>query len=175
MRLTRFSQLAILVMLAAALAACGGEQEAAAPEAAPTEAAPATPPPAPAADQPAPVAQPASILIEIFAAGSAEAASGGRGMVTFQGKSHPLSVAGVSLPATAGVPKVEVVGQVQQLERLEDLAGVYSAAEGGASLGGGPKIAQLENPQGVRLKLLGKQLAPGVSLDLNGMQISLTP
>jgi hypothetical protein len=171
MRPARISRLAILLLLVAALAACGESKDAAAPEAAPAEEAPAAA--QPAAPAPAAVAQPASIHLEIFAAGSPEAGSGGSGTLSFQGKSYPLTVSGVSLPADAGAPKAEMVGQVQQLFRVEDIAGTYSAAPAGAVLGGGPKIAQLENPQGVSLKLLGKQLAAGVTLDLNGMQISL--
>ena len=171
MRFARSSQLAIVCFLAAALVACGESTQSPAPtEEKPAEAAPAAQ--APPAPPPAPVAQPASIHIEIFAEGSAEG-SGGRGTLSFQGETHPLAVSGVSLPASAGVPKAEMVGQVQQLTRLEDIAGTYNAAPAGAVLGGGPKIAQLENPQGVALKLLGKQLGSNVSLDLNGMQIQL--
>jgi hypothetical protein len=170
MRSTRLPQLAILVILAAALAACGESQQAPAPaDEKPAEAAPAAQAPEPAPPPPAPIAQPASIHLEIFA----EAASGGRGTLSFQGESHPLKISGVSLPASAGVPKAEMVGQVQQLTRLEDIAVTYTASPAGATLGGSPKIAQLQNPQGVGLKLLGKQLGADVKLDLNGMQISL--
>jgi len=154
MRPAPISELAILMILAFALAACGETKDAAA--------------------QPAAVAQPASIYIELFPAGSAEAAGGGRGTLSFQGKYHPLAIAGVSLPATAGLPKVEMVGQVQHLFRLGDIAGTYIAAEGGAAvLGVRPKVAQLANDHGVSLKLLGKQHETDLSLDLNGMQIRL--
>jgi len=171
MRSARLPRLAILGILAAALAACGESKEAPAPAEQPAESAPAAPAPAPA--PPPPAVQPASIHLEIFAEGSAEAAGGGRGTLTFQGENHPLLVSGVSLPASAGVAKAEMVGQVQQLARVEDIAGTYSAAPAGAVLGGGPKIAQLENPKGVGLKLLGKQLGADVKLDLNGIQIQL--
>jgi hypothetical protein len=177
MRSARRSLILILATLAAALAACGESRETPSPAETPAPAAeaPAPPPtPAPMAEAPpAPVAQPASIHLEIFAEGTPEAASGGRGTLSFQGEIHPLLVSGVSLPAEAGAPKADVVGQVQQLARLEDIAGTYTASAAGATLGGGPKIAQLENPKGVGLKLLGKQLGTDVRLDLNGMQIQL--
>ena len=83
MRSAGSSQLAILVILAA----CGEPKQAAAPEAAPAEEAPAAA--QPAAPAPPAVAQPASVLLEIYAEASAEAASGGRGMLSFQGKSIP--------------------------------------------------------------------------------------
>jgi hypothetical protein len=173
--------LAILVILAAALLACSEKQESPAPAApGPAETAPAQPAPseaapgqaAPPAPEVEPVAQPASILIEIYSEGMPEAADGGRGTLAYQGKSIPLVVSGVTLPASSNVPKAEMVGEVQQLFRAEDIAGTYSA-KGAAKLGGGPKLAQLENPQGVTLRLLGKKLGPDVSLDLNGMQIKL--
>jgi hypothetical protein len=188
MALARIWQLSILVILAAALVACGESRDASAPAGqAPAESAPAQPAPSEAAPgQPAPpapevepVPQPASILIEIFSEGMPEAAAGGRGTLAFQGRTLPLVISGVTLPASSNVPKAEMVGDVQQLFRAEDIAGTYTAKGAGAKLsggpkpGGGPKLAQLENPQGVTLRLLGKKLGPDVSLDLNGMQIQL--
>jgi hypothetical protein len=143
MRTTGVLQIAILLMVAPALAACGDTE---------------------------PVA---NIRLEIYREGSREAGSGGLGTLSFQGRSHLLSISGVSLPATAAVPKVELVGKVQQLSRLEDFAGAYRATEAGAVLGGGSEAARLENPHGVRLELLARKLAPDLTLDLDGMQISL--
>jgi hypothetical protein len=200
MRRARVPGLAILVVLAVALAACGGREESPAPEAAPAEelpaevpeaegaqgepagAEPATEPatePAPAAAEPAAepqaaaVAQPSTIEFEIYKAGFIVGVSGGKGTLHFGGRSYPLTIGGVSVGATAGISKAELVGEVHDLRRLEDVEGTYSAMQAGLTLGGGEKITQLENAKGVVLKVRGKQMGIELSLDLNGMQISL--
>jgi hypothetical protein len=144
----------------------------------PPPAAPAPAPAAPAAQPEAPVetaavAQPATIDLEIYKAGFIVGVSGGKGTLHFQGRSHPLTIGGVSLGATAGLSKAELVGDVENLHRLADIEGTYSAMQAGLALGGGEKIAQLENSKGVVLKVRGKQMGIELSLDLNGMQISL--
>jgi hypothetical protein len=201
MRPARISEFAILVVLAAALAACGERQETAVPQAAPAEEAPAAaaPPepatPAPAAEptapapeapaaaegaaatpspEPAAAAQPATIEFEIYKAGFIVGVSGGRGTLHFEGRSHPLTIAGVSVGATAGISKAELVGEVQNLHSLADIEGTYSAPQAGLAIGGGEKITKLENSRGVVLTVRGKQIGIELSLDLNGMQISLT-
>ncbi len=200
MRPARVSRFAILVVLAVALAACGERKEAAAPEVAPLEEFPADVPepeaaiddftdvlpeaqPAPsaaepaaepeAAAEPAAVAQPATVDLEIYKAGFIVGVSGGRGTLHFQGASYPLSIAGVSVGATAGLSKAELVGEAQNLHRVADIEGTYSATQAGLALGGGEKITRLENSKGVVLKVRGKQIGIELSLDLNGMQISL--
>jgi hypothetical protein len=209
MRPARASVLSILVVLVAALGACGGREEAAAPETAPAEqAAPAAVPepeaaavapaePAPAAEptpaaaeptpaaaepaappggaaaEPAAAAQPATIEFEIYKAGFIVGVSGGRGTLHFQGRAHPVSIGGVSVGASAGISKAELLGTVHNLNRLADIEGTYSAAQAGVALGGGEKITRLENSRGVVLEVRGKQIGIEVALDLNGMQISL--
>jgi hypothetical protein len=197
MRRLHTSRLSVLVALAgfaAALAACGERKEAAPGEATPPAAeepkavvpeasAPAAEPPAPAAEPPAPAAepatapapapQPASIELEIYKAGFIVGVSGGKGTLNFQGRRHALKIAGVSVGATAGISKAELVGDVQNLRRLADIEGTYSAPQAGIALGGGEKITRLENSKGVVLNVRGKQIGIEVAVDLNGMQISL--
>jgi len=191
MRTARSSGLAILVVLAAL--ACGERKEAPVAPPAPA-AAPAAPPPpaaaepAPAAEpmpaapepeaaaapaEPAPAAQPTTIELELYKAGFIVGVSGGKGTLHFEGRSHELKIAGVSIGATAGVSKAELIGDVENLHRLQDIEGTYSAAQAGLALGGGEKITQLQNSRGVVLKVRGKQIGIELSLDLNGMQISL--
>ena len=197
MRPAHVPGLAILV-LAVAFAACGGREESAAPEAAPAEefpgdvpepateeptaAEPATEPApaeaAPAAEAAAPaetaaVTQPATIDFELYKAGFIVGVSGGRGTLHFEGRAHRLSIAGVSVGATAGVSKADLAGTVKNLRRLADIEGTYSATQAGLALGGGEKITRLENTRGVVLEVRGKQMGIELSLDLNGMQISL--
>ena len=183
---TRISGLAILFVLAAL--ACGERKEAAAPAPPAATAEPGAPAPE-AAAEPAPAAeaapagsapaapaeapQPASVELEIYKAGFIVGVSGGKGTLHFEGRSHPLSIGGVSVGATAGVSKAELTGSVQNLRRLGDIEGTYTALQAGLTLGGGEKITKLQNSRGVVLEVKGKQIGIELSLDLNGMQISL--
>jgi hypothetical protein len=205
MRPARASGLAILAALAMALAACGGREEAAAPEGAPAEEAPAAAEEAPAAVPDAPLgeptpaeptaeaapaaaetaappaapaetaaaAAPATIDFEIYKAGFIVGVSGGKGTLHAQGRSYPLTIAGVSVGATAGVSRAEMIGDVRNLQRIDDIEGTYSATQAGLALGGGEKVTRLQNSRGVVLDVRGKQIGIELSLDLNGMQISL--
>jgi hypothetical protein len=149
------------------------EPAAATPAAAP-EAATAEPPaPTGAGAEPAAAAKPTTIEFELYKAGFIVGVSGGRGTLHFQGKAHPLSIGGVSVGASAGISKAELLGEVHNLERLEDIEGTYSALQAGLTLGGGAKVTRLENSRKVRLDVRGKQIGIELSLDLNGMQISL--
>jgi hypothetical protein len=178
--------------MAVALSACGEREEAATPEAtppaleepqaaAPEATAPAAEPQAPAAEPSAPAGEPAAapaekpatIEFEIYKAGFIVGVSGGKGTLHYQGRSHALTIAGVSVGATAGISKADLVGDVQNLDRLADIEGTYSSPQAGLSLGGGRKIARLENSKGVVLNVRGKQMGIELAIDLNGMQISL--
>jgi hypothetical protein len=183
--------LALLFALLVALAGCGQSEPA--PEAAPPAAEappaaphePAAPPPAEAPAAQAPAAEPAAqaapapapaaptIEFELYKAGFIVGVSGGKGTLHFQGRSHPVTIGGVSVGATAGVSKAELVGEVENLHRLADIEGTYSAPQAGLALGGGRKITRLENSKGVVLHVRGRQMGIELSLDLNGMQISL--
>lgn len=99
--------------------------------------------------------------------------SGGRGTLHFQGKSYPVSIGGVSVGATAGVSKAELIGEVRNLRSVQDIEGTYSAVQAGLTIGGGGKITKLKNSRGVGLDVRGKQMGIELSLDLNGMEISL--
>lgn len=99
--------------------------------------------------------------------------SGGSGTLTFKGKEYPISIGGVSLGATIGASKAEFVGDVFNLSSAGDIEGIYSGAKAGIALAGGEKVAELKSSKDVVLKVSGKQMGLELTLDLNGMQISL--
>jgi hypothetical protein len=195
MRSTNSVALVIGILLVLALAACGERTQSAPPpaaeEAAPSEVEPSpaaagrpeptpsvpestapTPEPAATANEAA-ASPPSTIEFELYKAGFIVGVSGGRGTLHFRGRAHPISIGGVSVGATAGVSRAELIGQVRNLHRLEDIEGTYSATQAGLTLGGGEKITHLENARKVRLEVRGKQIGIEVAVDLNGMQISL--
>jgi lipid-binding SYLF domain-containing protein len=120
---------------------------------------------APAAD--------ATVAITLYKAGFVVGGAGGSGTLKYKGKSYPISIGGVSLGATVGVTKAELVGEVFNLKDPADIAGTYTAGTASLAIAGGGKVAELSNTKGVKLKVKGKQVGLEVALDLSGMEISL--
>ena len=114
-----------------------------------------------------------SIGIQIYKAGFIVGVSGGSGTLRFGGKDYALKIGGVSLGATIGASKAELIGTVENINSPSDIAGTYTATQAGVAVAGGAKTAQLKNSKGVVLKVKGKQVGLEFSLDLSGMQISL--
>ena len=115
----------------------------------------------------------AQIEFDIFKAGFIVGGSGGSGKLIYQGKTYPLNVGGVSLGATIGISKAELIGEVYNLKRLEDINGTYSAAGAGFAVAGGEKVADLKNSRGVQIKVKGKQVGLALEADLSGLQLEL--
>lgn len=114
-----------------------------------------------------------AVRMQIYKAGFVVGVSGGSGVLQFAGHSYPLKIGGVSLGATIGASKAELVGQARNLAHPGDIEGVYTAAEVGAAVAGGGKIAKLKNSRGVVLEVRGRQAGLMFSLDLSGLQVSL--
>lgn len=121
----------------------------------------------------APTKHDATIAFDIFKAGFIVGGSGGSGTLTYKGKSHRLSIGGVSLGATIGVTKAELIGEVYNLKNVSDIAGTYTAAQAGFAVAGGQKVADLRNTKGVQIKVRGKQVGLALEADLSGLQIEL--
>jgi hypothetical protein len=114
-----------------------------------------------------------AIAIKIFSAGFIIGATGGSGLLTFEGNHYPLSVGGISAGATIGASGTELIGTAYHLHSPADIQGVYSSIGAGGSIAGGRSAAQLSNARGVVLRLRGRQVGFMFSVDLSGMQISL--
>lgn len=119
------------------------------------------------------MAKTARIHFQIYKAGFIVGVSGGKGVLTYEGHSYPLAIGGVSLGATIGASRAELIGTASNINDPSDIEGTYSAAEAGLAVAGGRKIAQLKNSKGVVLRVKGKQIGFMFSVDLSGMQVSL--
>jgi hypothetical protein len=119
------------------------------------------------------VAANGTIELELYKAGFIVGGSGGKGTLKLAGKSHPLDIGGVSLGATIGFSKAELVGEVLNIKQASDIEGVYTATQAGIAVAGGTKVAELKNSKGVVLKVKGKQIGLEFALDLSGMEIKL--
>ena len=113
------------------------------------------------------------IALTLYKAGFIVGGSGGTGTLTFKGKQYPVNIGGVSLGATIGVSKAELIGEVYNLKQASDIEGGFVAAQAGAALVGGGKVAELKNGKGVVLKVKGKEVGLELALDLSGMDIKL--
>ena len=89
--------------------------------------------------------------------------SGGKGVLTYKGRRYPFAVGSVGFGGI-GVSKVAAVGEVYDLNRLEDFAGAYGQARAGYAMGSGKGVQWLQNTNGVVIKL--RTVTKGVSLDL---------
>ena len=115
----------------------------------------------------------AKIEISQWKVGFIVGVSGGKGTLTYKGKSYPLSIDGLRVGATAGIATADLVGDVHNLKNLKDIEGTYSAAQAAIAVGGGAKAWTLENQNKVILKLKGKQVGIEVALDVGGMELKL--
>jgi len=122
---------------------------------------------------PAAHAKNATIEIEIYKAGFIVGGSGGSGTLKLDGKSYPLSIGGVSLGATIGFSKAQLIGTVRNINKPSDIEGTFSAGTAGVAVAGGPKVAELKNSKGVELSVKGQQIGLEFSVDLSGMEIKL--
>jgi lipid-binding SYLF domain-containing protein len=114
-----------------------------------------------------------SVAIRILSAGFIFGASGGSGVLSFEGRQYPLRIGGISAGATIGASGADLVGTAYHLHSPADIEGIYSAIGAGLAIAGGRTAARLSNARGVVLRLRGRQVGFMFSLDLSGMSISL--
>jgi len=114
-----------------------------------------------------------TIDLTLYKAGFIVGGSGGNGTLKFKGKQYPVNIGGVSLGATIGASKAELIGEVYNLKKASDIEGSYAAGQAGVAIVGGDKVAELKNSNGVVLKVKGKQVGLELALDLSGMNVSL--
>jgi lipid-binding SYLF domain-containing protein len=114
-----------------------------------------------------------TISIRIFKAGFIVGGSAGSGVLTFHGRSYPLSIGGLSYGFTFGASETRFHGTVTNIRRPSDVAGIYAQGGAGAAVGGGAQAVVLANQSGAVLTLTGEQNGLIVSVDLSGLALSL--
>ena len=86
-----------------------------------------------------------SVSIRIFKAGFVIGGSAGSGSLTFQGRTYPLSIGGLSYGFTFGASETRFRGTVSNIFRASDVAGVYAQGGAGAAVGRGAQGIVLTN------------------------------
>lgn len=113
-----------------------------------------------------------TVRFRVGSAGFIVGVGGGSGTLTFQGKTYPLRIGGVSV-GMIGVSSADLVGRARNLRRASDIAGTYTAVGAGLAIAGGASTARLQNANGVVLEVRGTKVGFSASLDLSGLQISM--
>ena len=94
----------------------------------------------------------------------------GSGTLTYQGKSYPVKVSGLSVGEVGGTSAV-ASGTVHHLKSLNDFDGVYAA--GGATAGQGKGITGLVNAKGVTIDLKSDTKGASLKVAAEGLKVSL--
>lgn len=114
-----------------------------------------------------------AVRLQIYKAGFVVGVQGGKGTLILDKRAYPISIGGVSLGATIGASKADLIGTAYNLRSAADIEGTYSAGEAGFAVAGGGKVAKLTNSRGVVLEVRGKQAGLMFSVDLSGMEVRL--
>jgi len=119
-------------------------------------------------------AKPAATLK--FDEGSVAAGLGyswGSGTLMYKGKRYPFKVDGLAV-GEVGAVKIDAVGEVYDLKKLEDFGGTYTATSAEATAGGGAGIARMKNENGVTLVVKARTQGINFKLALSGVKFTLT-
>ena len=114
-----------------------------------------------------------TVRISFIKAGWVIGGTFGTGTLTFQGRTYPLAIGGLSYGFTFGGSQTNLRGRVSNIYRPSDIEGVYGAAGAGATVIRGPQAIVLANQKGAVLEVSGNQTGLMVNLDLSGMALSL--
>ena len=98
--------------------------------------------------------------------------SWGSGTLTYQGKTYPISVNGLSL-GKVGITGATAAGEVYNLRSLEDFDGHYNAAGAGVTLAGGGTATVMKNQNGVRVIINSTNRGLDVTIGGTGVDMKL--
>ena len=96
----------------------------------------------------------------------------GSGVLKFQGKEYAFKVNGLSV-VDVGISQVSAVGDVFSLNKIEDFAGTFTAADAGIAVGGGVGAVAMKNQNGVVMKLTSTQKGLKLKLAAEGIKIQM--
>src|SRR5215469_10073433 len=97
----------------------------------------------------------------------------GGGTLYFRGRSYPFKLGGLAIGGI-GISRLDAVGSVYNLTRLEAFKGVYGQARNGWAIGEqGRGKMWLQNGNGVYLELHAERQGLALSLGADGMVVRL--
>jgi hypothetical protein len=96
----------------------------------------------------------------------------GKGVLTTYGGRYPFAVQGLEVGGI-GVSRVQAVGQVYHLRRVEDFSGTYVAMAADAAVGGGAGLLTMRNQHGVVINLQSTQQGIKLTAGVEGITMTL--
>lgn len=99
--------------------------------------------------------------------------SWGKGTLTYQGKTYPVKVQGLSV-GEVGVQRATATGEVFNLKKLADFNGNYVAGAAGATVGGGAGITAMKNQNGVVIEVKSTTQGASLKLAAEGVKLSVS-
>jgi hypothetical protein len=97
----------------------------------------------------------------------------GDGILEYRGQTYPFTVTGFSI-GDVGASKVVARGEVYNLKRVEDFAGMFMAAVASASFGSGAGAAAMQNQNQVNMVWTAANQGVSLSLANAGLNVRLT-
>ena len=113
-----------------------------------------------------------TVSIETKAVAVGVGFSWGEGVLTFQGKEYPFKLKGLSV-IDIGVSSISAQGNVYHLNKIEDFAGTFSAAEAGIAVGGGAGAQAMKNQNGVVMEVTSRKAGVQLKLAPEGIKIKM--
>jgi hypothetical protein len=98
--------------------------------------------------------------------------SWGKGTLTYQGKTYPVKVEGLSV-GDVGIQRATAMGDVYNLKKLADFNGNYTAGGAGATIGGGAGITTMRNQNGVVIEMKSTTQGADLKLAAEGLKLSI--
>jgi hypothetical protein len=95
----------------------------------------------------------------------------GTGTLTYDGKDYEVSLDGITVGAV-GIASATAEGDVYNLKKVEDIAGNYTGAAAGTTVGGGRAGLVMRNQNGVDIRL--SATTKGVSLTIGSTGVTLS-
>jgi len=114
------------------------------------------------------------VTLEIGQGGFILSATGGKGIVTFKGRTYAFKIGGLGVGGL-GVSKIHAVGEVFRLKRIEDFPGGFFQAQAGYAAVEGKGVQWLENSNGVVMQLRSTTKGLSLNLGAEGLKIEMGP
>ena len=114
------------------------------------------------------------VSMEVGQGGFILSAMGGKGTLTFKGRTYAFKVGGLGVGGI-GVSKMTAYGEVYHLKRIEDFPGGYLQARAGYAAVEGKGAQWLENSNGVVLQLRSRNKGLSLNLGADGLKIEMGP
>ena len=113
-----------------------------------------------------------SVRLRFASAGFIVGIVGGQGKLTFNGRTYPLRIGGVSV-GTIGASGGTLVGRALNLHNASDIVGTFTAVGAGVAVAGGAQVLRMRNSNGVILELKGMQAGFAANLGVSGFSLSM--